>query len=284
MSVTTISSSAMLVDLTIKIWTGYKMDKKVACEVDTINQTQTKAGNYNKKLLAGDNSLQDIQKVVTMVRTYHNSVTIPWSNSGIRLLPTALFLEYKKEIARLEGIYQDIVNQFLPAYAGKIELAKIALGDLFNRDDYPCKDEVKSKFHMSVKYMPIPESGDFRLDIGAQGLTELKRQYEDQYAQNMESAMTDVWDRLHASLEKLSYGLRIKEDGSPGRVFQSVFDSATQLCSVLTSLNIAGDTKLEAMREQLEATLRGVDANDCKQNFKTRVDTRTAIDSILDKF
>jgi hypothetical protein len=38
------------------------------------------------------------------------------------------------------------------------------------------------------------------------------------------------------------------------------------------------------MREQLEATLRGVDANDCKQNFKTRVDTRSAIDDLLGKF
>ena len=284
MSVTTISSSAMLVDLTIKTWTGFKMDKKVSCEVDTINSTQTKAGNYNKPLLAGDTSLSEIQKVVTMVRTYHNSVTIPWSNSGIRLLPTALFLEYKKEIARLERVYQDIVDSFLPAYAGKIEVAKVALGDLFNRDDYPCLDEVHSKFHMSIKYLPVPESGDFRVNIGAQGLEELKHEYEEQYKKNIENSMEDVWDRLHAALEKLSYGLRLKEDGTPGRVFQSVFDNATQLCSVLTSLNITGDTRLEAMRVQLENTLRGVDAQDCKQNYKIRVDTRSAIDSLLDKF
>ena len=95
-NVTTISSSAMLVDLSISLWSGRKLDRKVSGEVDTINSTQTRAGNYNKNLLAGDTSLSEIQKVVTMIRTYHNSITIPWSNSGIRLLPTALFMEYKK--------------------------------------------------------------------------------------------------------------------------------------------------------------------------------------------
>jgi len=274
----------MLVDLSISLWSGRKLDKKVSGDIDTINSTTTKAGNYNKNLLAGDTSLSEIQKVVTMIRTYHNSVTIPWSNSGVRLLPTDLFLSYKKEIGRLEQVYQDIVNAFLPAYAGKIEVAKVALGDLFNRDEYPCEDEVRSKFQMSIKYLPVPEAGDFRVNIGAQGLKELQDQYEENYAQNMESAMENVWDRLHAALEKMSYGLRTNPDGSPGRVFQSVFDNATQLCSVLTALNITNDTKMEAMRIKLEKTLRGVDAQDCKQNYKTRVDTRDAIDDLLSKF
>jgi len=283
-NVTTISSSAMLVDLSISLWSGFKQDKKVSGDIDTINSTTTKAGNYSKRLLAGDNSLSEIQKVVTLCRTYNNSMTTPWSDSGPRLLPTALFMEYKREITRLEKVYWDIVNAFLPKYGDKIESAKVALGDLFNRDDYPCQAEVKTKFKFSVKFIPVPEANDFRVDIGKQGLAELKYQYEESYKQNIEKSMESVWDRTHKVLEQLSYGLRTNPDGSTGRIFQSVFDNASQLCSILTALNITGDTKLEAMRVQMEASLRGVDANDCKANYRTRVDTRNAIDSLLDKF
>jgi hypothetical protein len=43
-----ISSSAMLVDVSISVWTARKLDKKVSAEVDVAKSTKTKAGNYHK--------------------------------------------------------------------------------------------------------------------------------------------------------------------------------------------------------------------------------------------
>jgi len=90
-----IQNSSMLVDLNIGVWTGRKMDKKVSAEIDASKNTKTQAGNYHKKLLAGTQKLDQIQKLVTAIRTWHYQQTLPWSDGGSRLLPMANFFDYK---------------------------------------------------------------------------------------------------------------------------------------------------------------------------------------------
>ena len=66
-----IQNSSMLADLNISVWTGRKQDKKVSEEIDAAKSTKTKAGNYHKKLLAGTDKLEQVQKLVGMIRTWH---------------------------------------------------------------------------------------------------------------------------------------------------------------------------------------------------------------------
>ena len=47
------NQSAVLVRLNISTWTGRKLDKRVSDEIDLSKNTKTRAGNYNKHLLAG---------------------------------------------------------------------------------------------------------------------------------------------------------------------------------------------------------------------------------------
>ena len=58
-----ISSSAMLVDLSLSVWTGRKLDKSVSAEVDVSKNTKGRAGNYHKNLLAGSEKLAEIGKL-----------------------------------------------------------------------------------------------------------------------------------------------------------------------------------------------------------------------------
>ena len=132
-----LSSSAMLVEVSISLWTGRRMDKKTANDIDVSSGAKTKVMSAYKNLLAGDDSLSAIQKLAGVVRTYHTNITSPWNDSGQRLLPTAKFLEYKQEMARLEREYWNLVNNFLPLYNTKISASAFQLGALFNRDEYP---------------------------------------------------------------------------------------------------------------------------------------------------
>ena len=52
-NVSKLSSSALIVNLSMSIWTGRKLDKRVSEEVDQAKETRTRAGNYHKNLLAG---------------------------------------------------------------------------------------------------------------------------------------------------------------------------------------------------------------------------------------
>jgi hypothetical protein len=212
------------------------------------------------------------------------SVTSPWNDSGQRLLTTAYFLAYKNEMARLEGEYWKLVNQFLPEYGLKISAAAFQLGGLFNRDEYPDVDQVQHKFGMSVRYSPVPDSGDFRVDIGQEAINDLKDEYDRLYTYNLAKVTQDAWDRLHKVLTQLSFGLRTDENGKQGKIFTSVVDSAKDLCDLLTHFNVNNDTQLETMRVQLENTLYGIDAKDIKDSDYVRGITKHAVDEMLDKW
>ena len=94
-SVSKLSSSALIVNLSMSVWTGRKLDQRVSEEVDQQNSTKTRAGNYNKNLLAGSGKLEEINKVASAIRTWHYTVTQPWGDNGDRVLNMASFIDYK---------------------------------------------------------------------------------------------------------------------------------------------------------------------------------------------
>ena len=280
----TLSSSAMLVELNISIWTARKQAKSVASQVDVDNGTKTKVISAYKGLLAGDDSLAAIQKLAGLIRTYHMNVTSPWNDSGQRLLTTAYFMPYQREMARLEKEYWFLVNDFLPAYGNKISAAAFQLGSLFDREEYPDVSQVQHKFGMSVRYTPVPESGDFRVDIGNEAMNDLKDQYDKLYQSNLDKVTQDAWDRLYKVLTQLSFGLRTDENGKQGKVYSSVVENAKELCGLLQHFNVSGDTQLEAMRIKLEDTITGIDAKDIKDSDYVRVTVKQTVDAMLDKW
>lgn len=280
----TLSTSAMLSTVNISIWTARKLDKKASHDVDVANSTMTKAGNYHKNLLAGDDSLVKIQKVASEARTYHMRYTSPWNDCGQRLLTTAYFLEYKRAMSDFERRFWDEVDAFLPQYMVKISSAAFQLGKLFDRNEYPSEDKVREKFSFSVHFSPVPESGDFRVDIHNEEVEELRRQYDEMYKYNVEKVNRDAWDRLYDSLTQLSYGLRVNEDGTKGKIYDSVYSTASELCELLRHLNINNDTQLEDMRQRLESTILGIDTRDIKQSDFMRSQIKTEVDAMLSKW
>ena len=277
-----ISSSAMLVDLSISVWTGRKLDKTVSAEVDASKNTKGKAGNYHKNLLAGSEKLAEIGKLSSAIRNWSYSQTSPWSDAGTRLLPSTLFFDYKAKLAGYEKMFSDKVTEFLAEYDVLVSKAAFQLGDLFNREDYPEVGKVASKFGMFYTFSPVPEAGDFRVDIGNAGMAELRDQYQSAYKMRIESSMKDVWDKTYTALKHLS--AKLDESKGKQKLFDSMMENTNELCDLLKHLNITGDMKLEALRKDMQAHLGGLDTDDLRKDEDLRVSTKSAVDDMLKKF
>jgi hypothetical protein len=279
-----ISSSAMLVDLSLSVWTGRKLDKSVSAEVDASKNTKGRAGNYHKNLLAGSEKLAEIGKLSSTIRNWSYSQTSPWSDAGTRLLPSTLFFEYKAKLAEYEKMFSDKVTEFLGEYDTLVTKAAFQLGDLFNREDYPVVEKIQSKFGMFYTFSPVPEAGDFRVDIGNAGMSELREQYQSAYKSRIEASMKDVWERLHDALSKMSE--RFDYDGSgTKKIFRdSLVENAQELVGLLKHLNLTNDLQLENMRKELEQRLLGCDADDFREDDALRTNTKRAVDEMLKKF
>jgi hypothetical protein len=279
-----IASSAMLVELSISSWTARKLDKKVSTEVDIGKGTKTRAGNYNKNLLAGTGFLDTITKYAANARAWHISQTLPWSDNGLRLLPMSNFMSYKQNLVTLEQNYQALVDKFIIAYPNLVSAAAFQLGDLFNRTEYPEADTIARRFKFTVNYLPVPMAGDFRIDIGEEAKAELVANCEKAYTDRLNNAMKDAWDRLHDCLMRMSERLSDNDKGDKKIFRDSLIENAVELTSLLKHFNLTGDSNMELARAELENAIQNHDADDLRESHVARELVKKKVDDILSKF
>ena len=247
-----ISSAAMIVDFNASVWTARKKDRKASEDVTDANHADKGVANVSKNLLGNCAELDAVQKFAANVRNMHYSMTMPWSDNGSRLLTTAQYFKYHEVMTDLQQEFYRLTEQFLQVYEWKIMEAQAKLGDMFNRDEYPTRAGLESKFAFRMAYIPLPDSGDFRIDIGNEGMAQIQTQYAAQYAAQIKGAMNDVWKRLHDNLTTLVRQLDVDEKGKGNRLFDTVFDGALALTDMLRTCNVTGDSQMEAMRLKLE--------------------------------
>jgi hypothetical protein len=278
-----IGSNAMLVDLNISVWTGRKMDKKVSEEVDSVKGTKARAGNYHKKLLAGSDKLENIQKIVGAIRTWNYERTLPWTDNGSRLLPMKAFFDYKQTLNKFETDFNKAVDEFLEEYPQLVSSSAFTLGDLFDRAEYPTAESLRDKFKFKYVFMPVPDAGDFRVDVEESAKKELEEQYKGYYETKLNVAMDSAWARLYEVLTHISERLDYSDENKK-KFWDSTITNAVELCELLTTLNITNDPKLEQARQKLERALNGVEPSDVRESEGIRKSVKTKVDEILSMF
>lgn len=279
-----ISSSAMLVDLNINTWTARKLDRTVTDEVNHAKRANHKAARVNKHLLPEVEHLDRILKYSTAVRNWVYEKTLPWSDRGPRLITTAAFFDFKREIDEHKREFDTMVENFITYYPTLISTQAFKLGDMFNREDYPSVDDVARRFNFSVSYLPVPEAGDFRVDIGQEAVEELRKQYEEAYTRRWDNAVNDIKQRLLGGLNHLSDRLSPNEDGERKRFRNNILEEFADTISTVRALNITKDEAIYALIDQSEKVIANITVDDVKESDAVREDVRSKVDSILDAF
>lgn len=280
-STPSISSSAMLVELNISVWTGRKFDKQVSAEIDVQKHTTTRVVNAHKNLTADEPNFQAIGKYAGNARTFHYFSTMPWSDSGLRLLTTAMYFDYQQKISEMEQEFYQLVTIAVADWDNMIHRARTKLGDLFNIEDYPSKDDIASKYRFSVKFAPVPDVGDWRVDVGNEAMQYLNECHAKAQRENIESAYKDVWDRTHEALASMS----AKLSGNKKQIFRdTLVSNVRDMVELLDKFNITGDETMRRARIKLEDVMSGITPDALREDDDLRLDTKSKVDALLKEF
>jgi hypothetical protein len=278
----------MLTEFNASVWTARKLDKSATEEIVTSKNAAAKdAARVNKSLLAGRSELEDIQSMIGRARSFVYDNTLPWSDSGLRLLPTINFERFAAKMNAFEEEFAMMVQAFVDIYPTLITAQAMALGDMFKRDDFPTQNAIMTKFAFRVNYLPVPTAGDFRVDVGNAAMDDIKAKLERIAQERVDAAMQDVRARLGDHLKRMSDRLTtdyVEGEAKARRFHDSLVDGALELCDITKSLNVVNDLDLEAARKALEVALCGVDPKDLRKDEGLREDTKKAVDDILSKF
>lgn len=294
-----ITTAAMLGTLNMSVWEARKQDKKTAGEVAASKGARSKrAATVQKHLFAECPALEAIKSLRSEARVWFNTHTLPWDDNGRRMVTLASYVRVTDDVAKFEGRFNALVQAFLNMYSTEISKQAFEMGALFDRAEYPPVDEVAAKFRFSYCVEPLPDSGDFRVDIGNEAARMLSAQYEAAMQQRVAGAMADAWERVKTQVEWVQERMtavlefdpdtaEVGEDGKKPRrpkLYDSMLENGMALTALLRDLNVANDPRLEEARRQLEAALSRVDIDSLRESTELQRHTLNAMNDIIGKF
>lgn len=263
-----IQERAMLARLSISQWTGKAFDKKVSTEVERAHGAHD-AGRFNK-MLVNKSLLEPISKLAGEVRKHHYSVTLPWSDSGERLLPAKLFLDYTTQMRQYRSKMDALVSDLVAAYPTEVQAARVRLGTMYDPADYPDPSDIKQTFGLTFEFTPVPEAKDFRVDVSDEAADEIRSSIKQAVSTRQAEAVRACFDRIRDVVSKIHE--RLSDDKA---VFKdSLITNAIDLCRVLDGLNITDNPHITELCAEIKQKLLMNPST-----LRTRPDIRTLVAS-----
>lgn len=281
-----ITECGMLMSLTIESWSARKHDANVSADVAKAHNASNDAGRYNK-MLVDKNALAPVQSAANTAREFFMTNTLPWlDKKGQRIMPATNFIATSAKINELHIAFDAAVAAFLAEYPRHREEAHKRLNGLFSPADYPDESVLRRKFRFAVDVMPIPDSEDFRVDLGAENVARIQADISAKLTEAQQVAMADIWQRIHDTVTHMRDRLKTYEVNSEGKVIAGVFrdtlvSNLRDLVELLPRLNFTGDARLDDMRVRLSQSLTVHDAQTLRDSDVARKENISAADQIL---
>jgi hypothetical protein len=269
---------AILVNVDISAWEARKHDREMTEKVNKRAGAAPDAGRYHKHLFGGRvESLSAVQNAQHALRIMHYEQTLPWTDTGWRLLPTANHTAYTEAYRQHVIEIQKAVDAFVSQYPKLVRDAEKKLGpSMFRARDYPDVNEVRSRFNVSVDYSPVPAEGDFRVTLPKEEMARMEKSVRRRLQEAVKLAMTDAYQRLGEAVSDLREHLH---DGKYLR--DTMITRISDVADMLGRLNLTDDPNLEQVRKQAIKTLATADITGLRSDAKVRTKVAEDADAIL---
>ena len=283
-SIPTLSSSAMLVHLSIGVWTASKKDKAASAEVaDSHGANRNLTRTY--KTIIDSPKLDAIKALAATIHGTNRAATLDWAGD-MRLLTTANYFKHHAALTAYETEFWRLVDDMLTTdYTWGITQMQLKLGTMFNAADYPSVAELRRKFSFRVSYLPVPDVGDFRVDIANDAQQQLRAHYEKVYTEAITNAMTGLWTRLYDIMKVVSRQLAVERDAEgkeiKGRIFDGSIETLRELIGLLETCNLTNDPAMQRMQRNLSNAFEGITSKTDLKDVFIREDAKRAVDAAI---
>lgn len=280
-----LSRKATLVSVNISQWTARKLDRKVTDEVNKQHNASQDAGRYNK-LLIETKHLADLTKIVSNARSAHHKYTKPWADEGPRILPNTLFSKFANEFRDLKRQFDAAADAFCKGYPDFVAERKRALNGMFNEDDYPSVNDIRSKFVLKYDVMPFPEASDWRADLDPEIVEEIRGEIADSTTSAVDRAMLDTKQQIvevvgHMAKKLGDFG--VKQDGAKKANWfaDSLVGNVRELADLLDAFNLTDDADLKKVTAKIRRDLCKTEPQVLRDDANERAIVKKSAEAIL---
>ena len=251
-------------------WLGVR--KTLAPEQRT---TAARAFHADRELLTASKLILDTKnpayRAVAAVRseasTYWRAVTLPFPEAGIRLLPQNSLGLFANTMAGYRERLQEAARELAAQYDTIKSEAQRRLGTLYNVSDYP--QTLDGLFDLEVSY-PTIEPPNYLMalhpDVYQQEQARVRERFESA-VELAEQAFATELQRLTAHLAERLTGLH---DGQPKVFRDSAVENLREFFERFRRLNIRSSPELDALVEQAQQTINGVEPQTLRDSNRLR--------------
>ncbi len=293
-----LASSAVLVSLDVNVWSATKQDRGISNEITTAKNADRSAGRYVKNLLADHAKHKALVNYRQTIYNWIKRRTYRWNNSQ-DLLPSVDLPKFKTEFQEHEVSFYTLLDDFCNQYDSIVSDMAFKQGTMFDRNDYPTKEEVRAKFGIKLFVSEVPMS-DFRCGIAQDIADDLFASYTKQAEEIISSVEREQADRFIEVMQSISHccgvdeyevtnastntGLTKEVRTKKRKIYDTTIQKAKEMCETFKGFNLTNSQELEQARASLEKALQGVSAEDIRDSDAIRHAVKEDVDSILGKF
>ena len=272
----TITEKALLVNLDISMWGAHKHDKTVSQKVEQDYKAHD-AGRYNKALIKKE-SLHEVQNAASKARTFLYKRTLPWGDNGDRVLSSAVYFDFIREYKEFKDKFDVAVTEFIAQYPSLKDEAQQSLKDMYQETDYPSVNALWKKFGMDMKFMAIPNSDDFRIQLDKEEVDTLRSSIE----QELNSRVVQATKYMYARI-KDAVGHMVDRLSDKDALFRdTLITKIRELVEVLPRLNFTDDPGITDVVDSMK-NLCEVKPDKLRHNTMLRAKKAEEAKAILDK-
>ena len=251
-------------------WLGVR--KTLAPEQRT---TAARAFHADRELLSASKLILDTKnpayRAVAAVRSeasgYWRTVTLPFPEAGIRLLPQNSLGLFATTMQTYRERLQEAARELASQYDQMKSEAERRLGTLFNASDYP--STLDGLFDLEVTY-PAIEPPQYLVSLHP----EVYQQEQARVRERFESAVELAEQAFATELQRLSAHLAERltglHDGQPKVFRDSAVENLREFFERFRRLNIRSSPELDMLVEEAQQVITGIEPQQLRDSVRLR--------------
>jgi hypothetical protein len=251
-------------------WLGVR--KTLAPEQRT---TAARAFHADRELLSASKLILDTKnpayRAVAAVRSdassYWRTVTLPFPEAGIRLLPQNSLELFASTMQTYRERLGEAARELSAQYDAIKSEAQRRLGSLFNPADYP--DTLNGLFDMEWSVVPI-EPPQYLVALNPEVFQQEQARVRERFESAVELAEQAFAAELQRLVSHLAERLTGLHDGQPKVFRDSAVENLREFFERFRRLNIRSSPELDALVEQAQQTINGVEPQTLRDSNRLR--------------
>jgi hypothetical protein len=251
-------------------WLGVR--KTLAPEQRT---TAARVFHADRELLTASKLILDTKnpayRAVAAVRSeassYWRTVTLPFPEAGIRLLPQNSLGLFANTMQTYRERLQEAARELAAQYDAIKSEAQRRLGTLFNASDYP--GTLDGLFDMEWSVVPI-EPPQYLVALNPEVFQQEQARIRERFESAVELAEQSFATELQRLVSHLAERLTGLHDGQPKVFRDSAVENLRDFFERFRRLNIRSSPELDALVEQAQQTITGIEPQTLRDSNRLR--------------